>query len=181
MSIVHDETFAASMQRLGELIEQAEADSDQERVAPARELLSATLEVHEHGLRALLDALRAATGEQAPILLRALAHESSVASLLLLHGLHPDGLATRVERALSLAHASLPGGGATARVETIDAEQVRIRIEGSEPAGVALRHSVERLVATHAPDARLELHGGLPAPRDLVPLTRLYVRTEESA
>src|SRR5262249_23730909 len=67
--------------------------------AASQELVAALLEMHGVGLVRILDLL-AQAGDPGRKLLDAFTQDGLLASLLLLHGLHPDDFQTRIERAL---------------------------------------------------------------------------------
>ena len=185
--------FAARMRELGELIEELERGADPKAIEPARALLRAALAVHERGLRALLDALRASAGPERVAWLDAACMQPSVSSLLLMHDLHPLPLATRVQRALDLANAGAHAG-AHAALLAIEGEHVSVEVrtgrsegagangasaaDGASTAGAArLRRTLEALLCEHAPDAVVVLRGGDAArPEPLVPASRLIAR-----
>jgi len=180
MSADNDD-FAARMHRLGELIEQIEAASDPRVVEPARALLRAAMAVHESGLRALLDGLRAAAGPDGPAWLKAACSEPGVSSLLLMHDLHPTPLAQRVQRALEHANATAQ---ADARAELIAIEGQNVSVEvrtdrsggANAGAGARLRARVEALLVEQAPDALVTVYGGEAKREQLVPASRLLAR-----
>ncbi|HZS40083.1 MAG TPA: NifU family protein [Polyangia bacterium] len=139
------ETLVGEVERLGDA-----AARDKTRA-----IVRAVLDLHAAGLERLF-AVVATRGE--PIeraILDGCAADPLVASLLLLHGLHPLGLEARVRAALDELRAA-PGD-----VELIGIADgvVRVRV-----ASAALRTSVEAALVEAAPDAAaIELEGGAPA------------------
>ena len=67
--------------------------------ALAKELLESLMALHGAGLERILE-LAAEEGDSGAKLIEKCGRDELVSSLLLLYGLHPDDLATRVERAL---------------------------------------------------------------------------------
>ena len=67
------------------------------------ELVSLVVELHGAGLERLLE-IADESGALTDGVLDRIADDEQVSALLLLHGLHPDDVHTRIERALSLIH-----------------------------------------------------------------------------
>jgi hypothetical protein len=83
------------------------------------------------------------SGESGKAAINRLASDNLVASLLVLHGLHPDDIETRVEQALGKMHGS-------AELLGVFEGAVRVRLTGS---GCGLKESVEAAIREAAPDA----------------------------
>ena len=163
--------FAEGMSRLEGLIAEVERSCPAESLPLVRELVRALLDVHESGLRELLGAL--ADEERASLVAR----RPVVASLLLMHGLHPDELRVRVEGALREANDAAPGH-AVAELSRLDGADVFVRIQGKASAAALLRKAVERAVCERAPDATLVVEERIEAGTGtLIPLERLTARS----
>src|SRR5262245_2632819 len=91
--------FPARMRRLDSLIQQVEGFADPSARARTRELVQAILDLHAAGLERMFAHL-AAAGGTGQALLEELADDEGVAHLLLLYGLHPADIETRVRQAL---------------------------------------------------------------------------------
>lgn len=137
--------------------------------AAALDLVRAVLAWHAEGLGQLTAAV--AAEPDGTERLRRLAARPPVASLLLLHGLHPEGLAERVRRGLeTIAPLAAARGGRIELVET-RGERVRLRWRG---AGTALaRRTIERAVWAAAPDVSEMVIENGAAEGDFVPLGEL--------
>jgi len=120
----------------------------------ARDLLRETLSLHETALSRMIEL--ASDGERTRFLVR-LAGDPKVAPVLLLHGLHPDDLRSRVERALDRVRPHLFSHGGNVELVGIDAGRVRLRLQGScegcPSSAETLRGAVEEAIAEAAPDA----------------------------
>jgi hypothetical protein len=169
--------FAEGMSRLEALVAEVERSCPAESLPLVRELVRVLLDVHESGLRELLGVLAQAEPGEEPA--RLVARHPVVASLLLMHGLHPDELRVRVERALREANDAAPGH-AEAELSRLDGADVFVRIQGKASAAALLRKTVERAVCERAPDATLVVEERIeaePAPiGTLIPLERLRPR-----
>ena len=88
-----------------------------------------------------------------------LAEDKLVSSLLLLHGLHPEPVETRIREALHRVERRLDGH--RVRLEEIAEEVARVRVElngGAPPSTLAA--AIERAIAECAPDiAGVEIEG----------------------
>jgi hypothetical protein len=149
-----------------------------------RALVRAILDVHQSGLREILEVVNAVPQGAGPPVLRALCERPSVASLLLMHELHPDDFEARIERAVRETNASA-GGQLRASVVAVEAPHVQLGIEGGPPgAALVLRRVLERVICEHAPDAIVQIEGGestghashSSARSELIPISRLYPR-----
>lgn len=162
-------TFAPA--RLEDAIARLEALTDPAARETAREAVAAVVELHGDGLRRLVERLRGA-GTDGDRTLQAVATDEVVASMLLLHGLHPLPLEDRVRRVLGDVRASDREGGGV-EVVSIAEEAIRLRVRGSE----RFRRAVARAVEDAAPEvARIEVQLG-PDP-GLVPVERLTARRD---
>jgi hypothetical protein len=97
--MVEDHEFQRRIQRIGVLIHAMEGLPDPTARAAASEMVRSILELHSVGLSKIL-AFAAEAGETGQAMVDRMAHDHLVGSLLLLHGLHPVDLETRVHQAL---------------------------------------------------------------------------------
>ncbi len=117
--------------------------------ASAVELVRALLEVHRAGLSAIMDTL-AAHGEPGQAVVGSLLTNEAVSRLLLLHGLHPVDLVTRLRQALDRTGPALRARGAAVRLEHAGHDRVQLRLTGDGPEVRAL---IEQAILEAAPDA----------------------------
>lgn len=130
------------IKRIEELVRGLENIPDRQARETARALIEAVLELHGAGLERMMDIVFD-SGEAGKAAIRRFANDELVGSLLVLHGLHPDDIETRVQRALSKTQTAAELIGVFENV-------VRVRLTGS---GCGLRESVEAAVRDAAPDA----------------------------
>ncbi|MBI3822881.1 MAG: NifU family protein [Planctomycetes bacterium] len=139
--------FQDRMQRIEELIAAIQEHGNPVVRASAVEIVRALLDVHRTGLANILEKIPGAA-------LAELVADELVSRLLLLHGLHPVDLETRVRQALDQVRPLLARHGAS--VEMIDAshDAVRLRVGGGQDAHDLL----ERAILDRAPDIlRIEI------------------------
>lgn len=150
---------ANSPRAAGDRIEQLlEASSASGPVARERaeELVRVVVELYGAGFERLLEIAYDA-GQLTEDLLDQLADDELVSSLLLVHGLHPHDVATRVERALEKVRPYLGShGGNVELLEVTEADVVRLRMLGScdgcASSAVTLRLAVEGAINELAPE-----------------------------
>jgi hypothetical protein len=143
--------------RLEQLIEALNTSPGAPGREPARELVSLVLDLHGIGLARLM-AIVSNTEGGAAIVARFLKDEQ-VRALLLLHGLHPDGLETRVRQAVDRLRPHLGVLGLRLFVVEVTKGAVRLRVERSSTGAIdalallTLPAEIENAVAEAAPDA----------------------------
>jgi Fe-S cluster biogenesis protein NfuA/nitrite reductase/ring-hydroxylating ferredoxin subunit len=103
-------------------------------------------------------------GEQSERIFEALAEDELVSHLLLLHGLHPLDVQTRVVRALEEVRPYLQSHGGNVELLGIEGGVARVRMEGScdgcPSSTVTLKLAIEEAVLKAAPDLeRIEAEG----------------------
>jgi Fe-S cluster biogenesis protein NfuA len=155
--------FQARLQRLDALLQEVERWPNAAAQAHAREIVQAVLDLHGAGLERILGHLSAA-GEAGAAVLDACARDEVAAGLLLLHGLHPLELETRVRQALEEVRPRLHSHGGD--VELLDARDgiVRLRLEGNcngcPSSAATMRQTVEEAILGKAPDVTaIEVEG----------------------
>jgi Fe-S cluster biogenesis protein NfuA len=111
------------------------------------------------------------------------AQDPLVSQILMLHGLHPIGLPTRVEKALEKVRPLLHSHGGDVEFLGIENGLVRLRLEGSchgcPSSTMTLRNAIQEAIYEFAPDiGGLEV-AGLAEPRPpagFVPLEAVAFR-----
>jgi len=130
--------FQDRMERIEELIAAIQEHANPVVRASAVELVRSLLDVHRAGLIQTLD-LIVRQGEPGQAILNELLQNDLVSRLLLLHGLHPVDLQTRLERALDSLRPRLRTFGAEVELAQASHEVVELRVQGGS-------HEVHRLL-----------------------------------
>lgn len=139
--------------RIEQLLEELQKAADPALYDKAEELLRSVTELYAAGLGRVVDLVG-----DAPAVFGRLLEDDLVASLLLVHGLHPDSLGVRVERALESVRPFLAQHGGDVELLDIDPDvgAVLLRLLGScdgcPSSGVTLQHAVERAIIEAAPE-----------------------------
>jgi hypothetical protein len=146
--------FQGRIERIEGLIHRLEAIPDAAQRNEMRELLQAVLELHAAALESML-AIVSEVGDPESRLSEALLRDPLVASVLLLHGLHPQDLDARVRGAIEKAQGVLRGYGARVTFVGAPGRNVRLEVRGVDAAHTAkaVRAVLEAEVYETAPDA----------------------------
>lgn len=167
------DNLRATGDRIARLLEQFESLPDPRPAGWAEELLRLVTSMYGEGLTRVLELACGPEPVAGPALLTRLAEDDLLASLLLLHGLHPDAMQRRVERALADLEGSL--GSADVRLLEVDEGEASVRVRLLADQGRAVSASLEQLVRRAIEDAAPEVRAveiERPAPSTPVRLGR---------
>jgi Fe-S cluster biogenesis protein NfuA len=136
------------LEKIEQMLERVEGHPDPDVRETTRELVRELLDFHREGLSRMME-----VSENR----KTLAADPKVAALLLLHGLHPDDLGVRVERALDKVRPYLGSHGGSVELVAIEEGRIRLRLQGScdgcPSSAETLRTSIEEAILAAAPDA----------------------------
>jgi Fe-S cluster biogenesis protein NfuA/nitrite reductase/ring-hydroxylating ferredoxin subunit len=144
------------------LLEEIETLADPNARSKAAEVVGVLLELYGEGLARMMEAV--AQGEESERAFEAFAEDELVSHLLLLHGLHPLDLQTRVVRALEEVRPYMQSHGGNVELLGVEGGVARVRLEGScdgcPSSTVTLKLAIEEAVLKAAPDLeRIEAEG----------------------
>jgi Fe-S cluster biogenesis protein NfuA len=140
--------------RIEQLLDELRAAADPRLYGQAEEMLGLVTDLYGGGLARIVEVVR----ESDPALMDRLAHDELISSLLLVHGIHPDDLATRVARALEGVRPMLATHGGDVELLDIDAAAGAVHLNllgschGCPSSTVTLRMAVETAIAEAAPE-----------------------------
>jgi Fe-S cluster biogenesis protein NfuA/nitrite reductase/ring-hydroxylating ferredoxin subunit len=148
--------------RVEELTAQVEAIGDPAARAVAEELAAAVVQLYGEGLERMVAALE-------PAVRARLAEDGLVGTLMLIHGLHPVDLETRVREALDTVRPYLESHGGDVELLGIADGVARLRLEGScsgcSASQSTLELAIERAIEEIAPDLLgIDVEGVVAAP-----------------
>jgi Fe-S cluster biogenesis protein NfuA len=158
-----DKHFQIKVQRIGELVGQLENIEDPEARAGAKALVQLILDLHATGLERALEIV-AKNGDPGQRAIDDLGEDPLVSSLLILYGLHPLDLETRIERAVEKVKPRVRKGGGELELLGMEDGVVRVHIQvtghSCGSTGKTLQGMVEDALYAAAPDmSRLLIEG----------------------
>jgi Fe-S cluster biogenesis protein NfuA len=150
-----ENAFQRLSQRIEGLIARIEAAPDTSVRADALELTRSLMELHGVALDRLMEIV-ARSGDSGYALMDDFAGDDLAAGLLLLYGLHPHDLETRVMKALDETRPYLRSHGGDVELLGVTDGTVRLRLAGScrscSSSTVTLKLAIERAIYDAAPD-----------------------------
>jgi Fe-S cluster biogenesis protein NfuA len=152
-----DKDLQKRIQRIGEIVEQFEAAADPNARAMAKELLESLMALHGAALEQILS-ITCEAGETGQSLVRKFGGDQLISSLLLLYGLHPSDMGTRVAAALEKSRGFLDSHSAKAELLSIsDDGTVTLRLHrkpgGCGSTAATVKSTLEAAIQDGAPDA----------------------------
>lgn len=153
--MIDEKDFQQRVQKIGGLVHDLETIADPASRSAAKELVQLLMELHGTGLERILEIVFQ-SGDTGPRIIDELGQDRLVSSLLILYGLHPEELQTRVERKLEQIGSKLHKMGAEAKLVSASGGDVRVRIKveghGCGSTGGTAQAAVEEAIYEAAPD-----------------------------
>jgi Fe-S cluster biogenesis protein NfuA/nitrite reductase/ring-hydroxylating ferredoxin subunit len=151
--------------RIQELVERIESLPNLEARELARECLEAVLALHGAGLARILQLVKNA-GASGREVTDALLRDKLVRAVLLIHGLHPVPLETRLREALEKVRPYMQSHGGNVELLELENDVARLRLEGTckscPSSAVTLELAVRQAVEEACPDLLgFEVEGGV--------------------
>jgi Fe-S cluster biogenesis protein NfuA len=174
-----DKDFQLKVQRIGELVGELENIADPEARASAKALVQLLLDLHGAGLERVMEIV-AKNDESGQRTIDDLGRDPLVSSLLVLYGLHPLDVESRVAQAVERVRPQVRKGGGELDLLGIEAGVVRLQLQvtghGCGSTGKTLKKLVEDALYEAAPDMNRLIIEGLEEPAGssgFVPLGKL--------
>jgi Fe-S cluster biogenesis protein NfuA/nitrite reductase/ring-hydroxylating ferredoxin subunit len=169
--LIDDERLQERVTRMEALLGEIETLSDPNARAKAAEVVGVLLELYGEGLARMMEVV--AEGEERERAFDAFAEDELVSHLLLLHGLHPLDLETRVVRALEEVRPYLLSHGGNVELLGVEEGVARLRMQGScsgcPSSTVTLKLAIEEAIQKTAPDLeRIQAEGVAEEPRPTI-------------
>lgn len=167
MNSLDTRDFQSRLAHLEDLMRDAEQLTDPAARAQMQAIAQAVLDLHGVGLERLLGILDDA-GAAGTAILSTCARDEIVGGLLILHGLHPVDLETRVREALDEVRPALRAHGGNVELVSMDDAVVRLRLEGNchgcPSSAMTMKRTIEEAIIARAPDAAaIEVEGDATA------------------
>ena len=147
--------FREDIQRIGGLVQEIEAIADPSVRAATKALVQSLMDLHGAALEKALDIV-ADAGDQGIAIIDRMGRDALVSSVLILYGLHPEDLETRVTKAVERVRLQLRKQGCEVEVLAVKEGAVQLRVEtGSHTCGSTaktLQATLEGAVYDAAPD-----------------------------
>ena len=123
-----DKDFQVKVQRIGELVGELENIADAEVRASAKALVQLLLDLHGAGLERVMEIV-AKNDEAGQRTIDDLGRDALVSSLLVLYGLHPLDLESRVAQAVERVRPQVRKGGGELDLLGIESGVVRLQLQ----------------------------------------------------
>jgi hypothetical protein len=166
---------ALPLEQMESLIDQLERLGDPALREQARTLVQLVLRLHGEGLARIVEITRRSPA--GPALLAAWKEDPCIAGLLLLHGVHPDDLASRVGRALDRVAPVAAFLGIEVRLLHVREEKVQCELSAREGvperATAELQSRIESAIVEEAPEVQAVIFVGGAGRRFSLPLVPL--------
>jgi Fe-S cluster biogenesis protein NfuA len=162
--VVDEKDFQKRVQRIEGLVHDLETVADPAARSTAKELIQVLMDLHATSLERILEIVFQ-SGNAGTAVIDELGQDSLVSSLLVLYGLHPEDLQTRVERKLKEVGSKLHKMGAEVQLVSADDGEVRLRasVEGHSCGSTSrtVQATVEDAIYEVAPDLSTLIIEGL--------------------
>ena len=143
------------MQRIGGLVQEIESIADPAARAATRDLVQSLMDLHGAVLEKTLDII-ADAGEAGMNIIDRLGRDSLVSSVLILYGLHPEDIETRVVKTVDRVRSQLRKQGCEVELLGVNDGAIRLRVEtGSHTCGSTaktVQATLEETIYDAAPD-----------------------------
>ena len=147
--------FREDIERIGGLVQEIESIADPAVRAATKNLVQSLMDLHGAALEKALDIV-AEAGEPGMSIIDRLGRDSLVSSVLILYGLHPEDLETRVAKAVDRVRPQLRKQGCEVELLSVTDGAIRLRVEtGSHTCGSTaktLQATLEGAMYDAAPD-----------------------------
>ncbi len=155
--------FQRRLQKIESLVRTIESSADPNVRSSAVELMQSLMDLHGAGFERMMEIVFDSGPDGGRIIDR-FAEDELLESLLLLYGLHPDDLETRVVRALDKVRPYLQSHGGNVELLGIADGLVKLRLHGScngcASSAMTLKLAIEEAIYEVAPDVTgLEVEG----------------------
>jgi len=143
------------MQKVEGLVARIQNATDSETREAALTLVQTLMEFHAAGIDRMME-IASEAGDAGWQIIDNFARDELVTNLLLLHGLHPVDLETRVRDALDKVRPYLQSHGGNVELIDVAAATVRLRLIGScngcPSSSLTLKNAIEKAIGETAPD-----------------------------
>jgi Fe-S cluster biogenesis protein NfuA len=122
--------FRRDIQRIGGLVQEIESIADPAVQAVTKDLLQSLMDLHGAALEKALEIV-AETGEPGMNIIDRLGRDALVSSVLILYGLHPEDLESRVVKSVDRVRPQLRKQGCEVELLGVNDGEIRLRVEAA--------------------------------------------------
>ena len=177
MAILRDKELQRRVGHVESLVQKLDSIEDPDARGSAVEAIRALLQLHGDCLDRVMRTVVGSPAAGAE-LVEQLGQDDLVSCVLMLHGLHPVPLETRVEKALVKVRPYMDSHGGNVALVEIEGGVVHLRLEGSchgcGSSAMTMRYAVEDAIMEYAPDVVRIITDGVeepPAESAFIPLS----------
>lgn len=178
---MQDKKFKQRMQHLDELIGRIDQIDDPNLRADIQALVQSLMDLHGEGFDRMME-LVVQDADHGEKLIEDFGKDELIGNLLLLYGLHPDDLETRVRTALEKVRPYLRSHGGNVELAGILDGTVNLRMQGNcqgcPSSAMTLKLAIEEAIYEAAPDVIAIQTEGVQAPRSapgFVPIEKVHL------
>ncbi len=142
--------------KIEDLVHRVDAISDPAVKANATVLVQSLLDLHAAAFERVTEALLR-DGEPGRQILERLAADEIVGGLLVLYGLHPDGLDVRLQKAIERARKAVAPHGASVELLAIREGEIHLRLSGKNAGCGSTTRKLQELVENAIGEAAPEI------------------------
>lgn len=166
--MVDEKDFQQRMQKIETLTQEVEALPDENTRSKVVELMQLIMEYHGAAIERVMEIIAVQSSSEQ--IFDKLAKDELANSLLLLYGLHPSPLETRIEQALDKVRPYLKSHGGNAELLGVEDGRVSLRMIGScngcPSSSLTLKQAIEKAIYEAAPDVvAIEAEGAGEPPK----------------
>jgi hypothetical protein len=150
--MLEEKELQRRMRQIEDLVRQLEASANPGVRAQTKALVQAIMDLHGAAIERILECISGS--EAGAALIDSLAEDPVVAGVLVLYGLHPLDLESRVRRAIDKARSRLRPYGCDVELTGVIGGEVRVRARGVDSAftGRSVKAAIEDEIYAAAPD-----------------------------
>jgi Fe-S cluster biogenesis protein NfuA len=152
IAMTDDQDFQRRIARVEALTRSLEGISDPALRASVKELTQSVMDLHGTAIQRMLEVVHA-SGPQGAAIVDSLGKDPLIGSLLILYGLHPLDMQSRVSQAIERLQPTFRKHRVDVELMDVEEGVVRLRITASPSAAArALKSSIEEQIYATAPD-----------------------------
>ncbi|HKS75214.1 MAG TPA: NifU family protein [Terriglobales bacterium] len=153
--MANDKEFRDRVQQIGDLVQRIEGIADPSVRAASKDLVQLLMELHGTALERMME-ITFQSGAPGAEIIDQFGQDALVSSLLILYGLHPEPLVTRVERALDRIRPTLRKHRSDVELLAVEEGAVRLRIlaggQSCNSTQKSIQSMIEEAIYEAAPD-----------------------------